>query len=53
MLVQRRIIPINQRKIHSKEKSSDESKDNKIKQLELCISELKEEIEEIKKLLEK
>lgn len=41
------------KKDNSKEKSSDESKDNKIKQLELCISELKEEIEEIKKLLEK
>lgn len=37
----------------SKEKSSNESKDDKIRQLELCISELKEEIEEIKKLLEK
>jgi len=41
------------KKNDSKEKSSGESKDEKIKQLELCISELKEEIEQIKKLLEK
>lgn len=37
----------------NKEKRSNENKDDKIRQLELCISELKEEIQEIKKLLEK
>lgn len=41
------------KKNDSKVKNSDESNDDKINQLELCISELKEEIEEIKKLLEK